>query len=462
MLVMIFIAFINRFIFLFQPIRYDEAFSFLVFASKPLSVALSNYQISNNHLLNTFFEHIFFKSFGPAPEIIRLPAFIAGILIFFANYSWIKKLYDENTALISSALLASSSILIDFSTNARGYTLMILLSILLFNATLKLISSRLKKGRGEFAIFSSLGFYTLPTFLLPFSVAIVFLFIHMIPEFRRGVALNVTPFLASLMLIALLTLLFYLPIFFDNQRNFILPPFFAYTPSPVLNKKLITLLIDAFQQWVMHTPRSMLIIFNLIFLVSFIDKNLRRKHLYLIISAIVGYLGTFLIIRRIPDTARHLLFLLPIYYALIAASLAWFINLFIRHLDSKARFNAPAILALILSLFLSLKTIEAYSRQPLDFQSAQSIVSKIKYELKDTDRVFSTCPADAPIAYYFYLSGIDYRSISLDSVSAKRIFVVIKHGQGLSDVLNISESQQYSDTRLISGFQDADLYVINK
>ena len=40
---------ILRLIFLFQPMRYDEAFSFLFFASRPLSEGLSDYAAPNNH-----------------------------------------------------------------------------------------------------------------------------------------------------------------------------------------------------------------------------------------------------------------------------------------------------------------------------------------------------------------------------------------------------------------------------
>jgi hypothetical protein len=42
-----------RLIYIFQPMRYDEAFSFTNYASTPLSLALSSYSYPNNHLFHT-------------------------------------------------------------------------------------------------------------------------------------------------------------------------------------------------------------------------------------------------------------------------------------------------------------------------------------------------------------------------------------------------------------------------
>lgn len=42
-----------RLIYIFQPMRYHEAFSFTNDASKALSLALPNYSYPNNHLFHT-------------------------------------------------------------------------------------------------------------------------------------------------------------------------------------------------------------------------------------------------------------------------------------------------------------------------------------------------------------------------------------------------------------------------
>lgn len=461
----IFIAFINRILFLFQPIRYDEAFSFIVFANKSLSVALSNYQITNNHLLNTFFEHIFFRVFGPMPEIIRQPAFIAGLLIIPANYAWVKKIYDENTALISCALLAASSILIEFSTNARGYTLMILFSILALSSVHKLISSQLKRGYLWFIISSSLGFYAIPTFFYLFGICIASLSIYIIPEFRKGSKINIKPLLISLFLIGLLTLLLYLPIFLNAKKGLFVSPFLLFTRNSIftLSTKAAIIITDAARQWVKYIPSVAVILCNFILLISFINKELRKKHLFLIMPMVTGCLAVSLLMRKVPDTSRHLLFLLPIYYALVGASLAWLINILVSRIKPMPKINMPAVFALFLALLLSLRVIDAYSKQPREVEGARDVVIKLRPELKSSDRVFSACPVDAPLAYYFYISGIAYSQICCDwKPPAKRIFVVINHEQDLKGVFNLFDLSPEIPARLVGRFSDLSLYVIDK
>ena len=78
LLVILLSALAVRLWFLFEPMRYDEAFTFLQFASKPLYRGLSDYSYPNNHPLHTFLVHIAYRIFGNEPWVIRLPAFCAG------------------------------------------------------------------------------------------------------------------------------------------------------------------------------------------------------------------------------------------------------------------------------------------------------------------------------------------------------------------------------------------------
>ena len=75
-----------RLFFLFQPMRYDEANTFIQYASKPLYVRPSDYSLPNNHLFHTFLVHTAYLLLGNKPWVIRLPALIAGILLAPASY----------------------------------------------------------------------------------------------------------------------------------------------------------------------------------------------------------------------------------------------------------------------------------------------------------------------------------------------------------------------------------------
>jgi hypothetical protein len=118
-------------LFLFQPMRYDEAYTFTHFASTPLYLALSNYSSTNNHLLNTLLVHFSYILFGNHPWALRLPTLIAGWLLVPGTYLVTRTFFGKHAALLAAALVASSSALILFSANARGYTLMALFFLLL-------------------------------------------------------------------------------------------------------------------------------------------------------------------------------------------------------------------------------------------------------------------------------------------------------------------------------------------
>src|SRR5919206_3699501 len=116
--------------FLGQPMRYDEAITYNEFASRPLYYGLSFYPEPNNHLLNTLLVHLTSGLLGSEPWVLRLPALLAGILLVPATYALGGLLGSRAVGLLAASLVAASSYLIEYSTNARGYTLQALAFVL--------------------------------------------------------------------------------------------------------------------------------------------------------------------------------------------------------------------------------------------------------------------------------------------------------------------------------------------
>jgi len=110
-----------RVAFMWEPMRYDEAWSFTVFAIGPWRTVTLNYAQANNHVLNTILMHSTWRVFGDGLWVIRGPVFVAGSLVPLAAYAAVRRLRDSNAALWAAALTATSAPLIDFSVNARGY-----------------------------------------------------------------------------------------------------------------------------------------------------------------------------------------------------------------------------------------------------------------------------------------------------------------------------------------------------
>ena len=153
----------------------DEAATFIYYASRPLSVVMTIYGSPNNHILHSVLMHLSYLAFGSAAWALRLPAFLAGVAIVPLTYNVAPALSRRGRAespshvrgrLIATALAASAPVLIDYSTDARGYTLLccfVLICVIAIARDLPWL----------FALSAALGFYTVPVMLYPFLMLVV-------------------------------------------------------------------------------------------------------------------------------------------------------------------------------------------------------------------------------------------------------------------------------------------------
>src|SRR5689334_18795614 len=156
-----------RIIDLNQYIAYDEAYTFIHFASREFKHILADYSAPNNHIFHTILVGISYRLFGGEPWALRLPAFTAGVLMIPAMYLTARRFFSNSQALAASALVAVTPSFINYSVNARGYTLLFLLMLLLTNFVGVLVIRQSKAALIAFTLTAALGFYTIPIFLYP-------------------------------------------------------------------------------------------------------------------------------------------------------------------------------------------------------------------------------------------------------------------------------------------------------
>lgn len=113
-----------------EPMAYDEAYSYLNFASRPWYEAIGDYNSTNNHLLNTLLMHVAARLFGPEEWALRWHVLIAGSLLPWAAYVWARDWLGAPAALPTAACVAVSGLLIAYSADARGYILVALAALL--------------------------------------------------------------------------------------------------------------------------------------------------------------------------------------------------------------------------------------------------------------------------------------------------------------------------------------------
>jgi hypothetical protein len=148
------------------PMRYDEAFSFLTYAVHPVEQIVGSYGLPNNHVLNTILMHEAWQRLGNHLWSLRLPAYAAGCAIVPVAYLAGRALYGAHAGLWAAALMGSSAPLIDFSVNARGYTLGILFVLLALWSAALITAGRRSWPWPVFVAGCALAVWSVPTMAL--------------------------------------------------------------------------------------------------------------------------------------------------------------------------------------------------------------------------------------------------------------------------------------------------------
>lgn len=150
-----------------RAVRFDEAWTYVEFASKSLAQGLSNYRAPNNHLLNTLLVHFSTRLFGNSLFGLRFPALAAGCLVIVASWFVARALFGRLAGILAAGCIAALPTFIEFSVNARGYSLQWLsvLAMMWFGKVLRGNPS-LKIGWLGFVLAAVAGTYSIPTTLI--------------------------------------------------------------------------------------------------------------------------------------------------------------------------------------------------------------------------------------------------------------------------------------------------------
>lgn len=158
-----------------RPMFHDESYTAVTWAPGPLTYILEDYHLPNNHIFHTILVSWSHDLFGSQPWSVRLPAFIAALLLIPAGYGLTRRWYGRVPALSAAALMGIAPIITDYATNARGYSLFMLFSLLIFWLAARLARQNNLVEWLLLVVFASLGFWTVPMMLYPFGAVCVWL-----------------------------------------------------------------------------------------------------------------------------------------------------------------------------------------------------------------------------------------------------------------------------------------------
>lgn len=135
----------------------DEYLTVINYIRPEFSYIASNFSDDNQHWLFSVLAKISVLTFGEAQWSVRLPAAIFGMLSIWATFRLGRLVFNDSVALLSGFLLAISYHHIWYSQNARGYTILLLGTILSVDLLIRALRSNRWKYWGYYSIALSIS-----------------------------------------------------------------------------------------------------------------------------------------------------------------------------------------------------------------------------------------------------------------------------------------------------------------
>lgn len=321
------LAVVVRIPFFERPFGHDEAYTYVVFARRSLWGLLSDYHLPNNHILHTLLVHISTGLLGNAPWAVRLPAMAAGVLCVPAAYTLGRIWHNRNAALLAAMLIAVTPLLITTSTDARGYTLLTLFSLLSWSLGSHLLEHPNPAGWALLVLFGALGFFTIPVMLYPLGCLYAWLFLSALfkPKTLRSYGSPVRFVLilfATGTLTSLVTFFLYTPaMLVSGAPALIANPFVAPLPWVDFPTSLAKRLHETWIEWQFDVPQF-LTTMMVVGVVLETTMKMKCNHSKLpFLSGVLVWMIPVLLIQR-PNAWRKIwIWLLAL--LLVLASIGW-------------------------------------------------------------------------------------------------------------------------------------------
>jgi len=424
---------------LFQPMRYDEAATWIDYASQPLAKSLSDYRFPNNHLFHTLLVHVAAALFGSEPWALRLPAFVAGILVVPLTWAAGRAVFSPSAGLIAAALAATSASLMLYSTSARGYTILCCLTLLAVLVAARLPRRENAAAWAELALLGALGMWTIPVMLYPLSGIALWLW----AEARAGDTVIGPRVMATrLQWTALATgcavALLYLPVVARSGIGLVVGNRFVRPQSRAsFFAELPGFYGAVWSDWTRGWPSWLAALVATGVIAATILRGSRaRRSVSLAGASIVAATVLLLLNGRIPYV-RIWLYLLPL--VLIAAG-GGLTHLWRRLARAVPVLQRPGLgMSLLVAVLLvaatggALGTVGGRVVWTADdtgtFPAAEAAARALLARAGNRDRVIATAPSDLPLAYYLAPSAKGRALLQATPDSAPRIWVVVNDAE---------------------------------
>ena len=435
-----------------QTMRHDEAYTYLHYARAPLATALSDYTYPNNHLFHTLLVWTSTRLFGSSEIAIRLPAFVFGMLVVPATYRLALRFANRGASLLAMALAAVWPALVLYSTNARGYSFVSFLFVVMLLLGDEIVERDTRQRWVTLALLFALGMYTAPFMLYAGGAVLVWIVAEKTRRDGLAGARAIIPALvASAILTAAITVLVNVPV----VRSTGLASLVANKYVIALRPRELVAALPSFVGWLKETlalgvPLPLLGVLLACAVAGLLIPGAERGRRLVLAGSVLGWCALVLLATRRPPPARVLLFLMPLFCVFAGRGLALGVGWVVRRTPARAP-AACAAVALLFAIVFGASVVQrrVVFRTPETgtLADAPAIARHLLGELRPGDRIVVMNPSDPPLDYYLLRIGNrrldDFRVRS----DGGRVYVVVnpKHLQTLAAVQANTRDVRWAD-----------------
>lgn len=127
-------------------LSFDEIDTLVNYARRPLHEVIALFDSQNQHLAYSVLARLSFVAFGESAVALRLPAALLGVASLLAVYGFARRVADWRESIFATVLLTVAYHHIWFSQNARGYTGLLLFTLLGSSQFLRMLGETRPEG----------------------------------------------------------------------------------------------------------------------------------------------------------------------------------------------------------------------------------------------------------------------------------------------------------------------------
>lgn len=395
-----------------NAVGYDEAYTFIHFGSRSLQVILTDYSAPNNHIFHSLLVYIVYHIIGNHVWALRLPAFLAGVFTIPGIYMAGKVIYGKNAALLAATLVACTPVLVGFSVNARGYSLMCLFSCLILWITGILRRQTSFTGWLLLSLFSTLGFYTLPVMVYPVSAVFLWLLVSWIIKdiYSNSRGKYIFGLIVTSISTILITFLLYSPILiFGSGFSSITSNEFVKSQSWLdFLQSVQSRIPRVWGDWNYLVPSwvALITIFGFILLVVFEWKSFSHK-IPVWIPTVIS-ITVLIVLQRVTPWPRVWLFLLVFYLLWAAAGWVALIQLLAAKITLKWLQPVFLVAIILLTFFTYVAYRNKPSLNPSEEYPMQEVAEFVSNHITDDDTLVAVSPVTIQAGYYLTIEKIPF------------------------------------------------------